>query len=146
MGESEYDVPSIAEAKPNAKKKTLRSSQCATERVQGLRQEYWKQVQQVDPENLVFWDEMGVLLGLTRTHGRSLEGSRVYDLRPFYRGAKVTVVGAISLNQVVALMTLNGSMDSNANESVCATVSSASTLVWGSRGDGQPSCSQRYQD
>ena len=109
-------MPSIAEAKPNAKKKTLRSSQCATERVQGLRQEYWKQVQQVDPENLVFLDEMGVLLGLTRTHGRSLEGSRVYDLRPFYRGAKVTVVGAISLNQVVALMTLNGSMDSNAFE------------------------------
>jgi hypothetical protein len=81
-----------------------------------LRQEYWKQVQQVDPENLVFLDEMGVLLGLTRTHGRSLEGSRVYDLRPFYRGAKVTVVGAISLKQVVALMTLNGSMDSNAFE------------------------------
>jgi transposase len=42
----------------------------------------------------------------------------------------ITVVGAISLKQVVALMTLNGSMDSNANESLCARVSSASTLVW----------------
>ncbi len=89
---------------------------------------------------------MGVLLGLTRTHARSSRGCRVYDLKPFYRGAKVTVVGAISLKQVVALMTLNGSMDSNANESLCARVSSASTLVWGSRGDGQPSCPQRYQD
>ena len=55
---------------------------------------------------------MGVLLGLTRTHARSLLGSRVYDLKPFYQGAKVTVVGAISLKQVVVLMTLNGSMDS----------------------------------
>lgn len=73
-------------------------------------------MQQVDPENLVFLDEMGVLLGLTRTYGRSLAGSRVDDLKPFYRGAKVTVVGAISLKQVVALMTLNGSMDSNAFE------------------------------
>lgn len=116
MGQSEYDVPSVAQAKPNAKKKTLRSSQCATERVQSLRQEYWKQVRQVNPENLVFLDEMGVLLGLTRTYGRSLAGSRVYDLKPFYRGAKVTVVGAISLKQVVALMTLNESMDSNAFE------------------------------
>lgn len=66
----------------------------------------------INPENLVFVDEMGVLLGLTRTHGRSPVGLRVYDLKPFYRGAKVTVVGAISLTKVVALMTLNGSMDS----------------------------------
>lgn len=59
---------------------------------------------------------MGVLLGLTRLHARSNSGSRVYDLKPFYRGAKVTVVGAISLTKVVALMTLDGSMDSAAFE------------------------------
>jgi len=35
--------------------------------VQKLRVEYWQQVKQVDPENLIFIDEMGVLLGLTRT-------------------------------------------------------------------------------
>lgn len=57
---------------------------------------------------------MGVILGLTRTHARSTSGSRVYDFKPFYRGAKVTVVGAISLNKVVGLMTLNGSMDGKA--------------------------------
>ncbi len=59
---------------------------------------------------------MGVLLGLTRTHARSPQGTRVYDLKPFYRGAKVTVIGAISLKQVLAVMTLNGSMDGNAFE------------------------------
>ncbi|MEG4590028.1 transposase [Microcoleus sp. MOSTC5] len=68
----------------------------------------------IDPDNLVFLDEMGVLLGLTRTHARSKCGSRAYDLKPFYRGAKVTVIGAISLKKVVGLMTLNGSMDSQA--------------------------------
>ncbi len=57
---------------------------------------------------------MGVLVGLTRTHARSTCGSRVYDLKPFYRGALVTVVGAISLTKVVGLMTLNGSMDGKA--------------------------------
>jgi transposase len=71
-------------------------------------------VKNIDPNNLVFLDEMGVLLGLTRTHARSRRGSRVYDLKPFYRGAKVTVIGAISLKKVVGLMTLNGSMDSQA--------------------------------
>jgi putative transposase len=79
-----------------------------------LRSEYWQQVKQVDPENLVFVDEMGVLLGLTRTQARSPYGSRVYDFKPFYRGAKVTVIGAISLKEVLAVMTLNGSMNGNA--------------------------------
>lgn len=70
----------------------------------------------IDPENLVFIDEMGVLLGLTRTHARSPYGQRVYDLKPFYRGAKVTVIGAISLKKVLAVITMNGSMDGNAFE------------------------------
>ncbi|WP_211176559.1 IS630 family transposase, partial [Brasilonema sp. UFV-L1] len=107
-------MPYITKRKTNIKKKTLRSSQGKTQRIQKLRSEYWQQVKQVDPENLVFIDEMGVLLGLTRTHARSPHGSRVYDFKPFYRGAKVTVIGAISLKQVLAVMTLNGSMDGNA--------------------------------
>lgn len=82
--------------------------------MQQLRCKYWDQVLGIEPENLVFLDETGVELGLTRTHARSAQGSRVYSLKPFYRGAKVTVIGAISLNKVVALMTLNGSMDGSA--------------------------------
>jgi putative transposase len=63
---------------------------------------------------------MGVLLGLTRTYARGESrtfgerGARVYDFKPFYRGAKVTVIGAISIKRVLAVMTLNDSMNSNA--------------------------------
>jgi transposase len=71
-------------------------------------------VKNIDHNNLVVLDEMGVLLGLTRTHARSRCGSRVYDLKPFYRGAKTTVVGAISFKKVVGIMTLDGSMDRKA--------------------------------
>lgn len=81
-----------------------------------MRCEYWELVKEIEPENLVFLDEMGVLLGLTRTHARSQRGTRVYDLKPFYRGAKITVIGSVSLKEVLAVMTLNGSMDSNAFE------------------------------
>ena len=87
------------QTKINSKKKTIRSSQAATERVQLLRCEYWEKVKDIDPNNLVFLDEMGVLLSLTRTHARSISGSRVYDLKPFYRGTKITVVGAISKHE-----------------------------------------------
>jgi DDE superfamily endonuclease len=63
---------------------------------------------------MVFLDETGVLLGLMRHHARSEKGSRVYDLKPFDRGKKVTVIGAISMNKVLAVMTMDNSMDSNA--------------------------------
>jgi hypothetical protein len=109
MGQSEYHVSGFAKSSTHLKKKTLRSTQAATDRVQKLRVEYWEEVKDIAPENLIFLDEMGVLLGLTRTHGRSPQGDRVYDLKPFYRGAKVTVIGAISLNRVLAVMTLNDS-------------------------------------
>lgn len=65
----------------------------------------------IDPENLVFLDEMGVLLGLLRSHARSECGSRVYDFKSDYRGAKVSVIGGISIQKVLAVMTLDGSMD-----------------------------------
>lgn len=76
--------------------------------------EYWLEVKEIDPKNLVFIDEMGVLLGLTRTQARSPRGSRVYDFKPFYRGSKVTVIGALSCQEVLAVMTLNGSMNGEA--------------------------------
>ena len=94
----------------------MRSSQAGTERVMKFRLEYWEKVKHIDPKNLVFLDETGVLLGLTRTHARSQRGRRAYAVKPFYRGQKVTVIGAISLTQVVALMTIDNSMDSQVFE------------------------------
>ena len=111
MGQYEYDVPCLAKTTTNAKKNTLRLRQANTERVQQLRLEYWQQVKQINPENLVFLDYIDVLLGLTRTHARSRSGTRAYDFQPFYRGEKVTVIGALSLKQVLAVMTLDGSMN-----------------------------------
>jgi transposase len=63
---------------------------------------------------MVFLDETGLLLGLMRQHARSKKGSRVYDLKPFYRGQKVTVIGAVTMDRVLAVMTLDDSMNSNA--------------------------------
>lgn len=114
MVQYQYNVPRLTKTAVDAKKKTLRSTQAATERVQKLRGEYWQQVKDIEPYNLVFLDETGVMLGLTRTYARSPRGSRVYDLKPFYRGSRVTVIGAISLTGVVALMTLDGAMDGDA--------------------------------
>ncbi len=92
MGQPKYNVPNPPATKLTAKKKTIRSSQALSERVQLLRQDYWSQVKDIDLKDLVFLDEMGVLLGLMRTHARAAPGTRAYDFNPFYRGTKVSVI------------------------------------------------------
>lgn len=114
MGEPKHDVSNLGEIELAAQKKTLRSSQATSDRVQLLRAAYWEQVKDVDLKDLVFIDEMGVLLGLMRTHARAAPGERAYDFKPFYRGAKVSVIGAITVSKVLAVMTLNDSMDAAA--------------------------------
>ena len=57
---------------------------------------------------------MGVQLGLMRTRARAAPGERAYDYKPFYRGSKVSVIGAITISKVLAVMTLNDSMDAAA--------------------------------
>ncbi len=76
--------------------------------------EYWGKIKDIKPENLVFLDKTGIILGLIRTHARSQPGTRISSLKPFYRGAKVTAIGAISINKVLALMTMNDAMDGRA--------------------------------
>ncbi|MFN5992265.1 MAG: transposase, partial [Dolichospermum sp.] len=87
-------------------KKTVRSSQAGKEITQNKRLNYWTSIRDVLEDDLVFLDEMGILLGLRRGRGRSKKGDRVYDVKPFYRGSRVTVVGAISNKSILALKTL----------------------------------------
>ncbi len=91
-------------------KKTFRSAQAAEVDKQTQRVAYWRTISTVLPENLVFLDEMGVLQGISRPRGRDRQGQRVYDLKPFYRGRRVTVVGAISQTSILAMQPLGQSM------------------------------------
>jgi len=61
-------------------KKTWYSRQAATKRVQKLTVEYWENIKHIEPDNLVFLDEPGILLGLARTHARSQPGTKVTEL------------------------------------------------------------------
>ncbi|HBQ97278.1 MAG TPA: IS630 family transposase, partial [Cyanobacteria bacterium UBA11691] len=76
--------------------------------------EYWEKIKEVEAENLVFIDESGILLGGSRAYGRSPKGTRVRELKPYYRAEKITLVGAITQQKILALMTLNGSLDGEA--------------------------------
>jgi hypothetical protein len=54
-----------------------------------------------------FWMKPGFYDRLNRTHACSQLGTRVTKLKLFYRATKVTAIGEISINKVLALMTIN---------------------------------------
>lgn len=60
-------------------------------------------------KDLIFIDESGVNLTLTRLFARSPQGQRAYGTRPQKRGKNVSMIGAISLSSVVAQINLIGS-------------------------------------
>jgi len=103
MGKSNCNVPHTKLGLN--RKKTLRVA--ATPRVQNLRAEYWEK-SNIEPENLI------------SRRGRSFTGldknpcTWEQEYTSILSRCKVTVIGAISMKKVVALMTMNNSMDSQA--------------------------------
>jgi transposase len=92
----------------NRKKKTIHANEAETERVQNLRREYWKTIGEVKLSDLVFIDETGVNLAMTRRYARAKKGKRAYGKCPYNRGRNVTLIGAISLKAILASFTFEG--------------------------------------
>lgn len=62
-------------------------------------------------ENLIFIDESGVNLSLTRMFARAPKGKRARGLRPMKRGQNVSLIGAIGLKGVLTQISLMGATD-----------------------------------
>ncbi len=62
----------------------------------------------IDPERLVFLDESGAHIAMTRDYARAPRGQRVVGKVPRNRGTVLTMLGAIALDGVRALMTREG--------------------------------------
>jgi len=62
----------------------------------------------LDSHRLVFLDETGCHIGMTRTYARAPVGQRVVGHVPRNRGTVTTVLGAIALDGVRAMMTIEG--------------------------------------
>jgi len=92
------------------KQKTLRADERHTPRVQALRQAFGQKMAALDPERLVFVDESGATTAMTRTHGRSPRGQRVYGTAPG-GWQSLTLVSGMRLSGVVAPWTFAGATD-----------------------------------
>lgn len=88
---------------------------------------------------LKFVDESGVNLALTRLFGRAPKGQRVVAAVPQNYGENVTMLGALSLSGVEALMTVNGATDGDiflvfVREVLAPTLSEGDVVIWDNLG------------
>ena len=65
----------------------------------------------VDRRKLIFTDETGFHLALTRAFGRAPRGERVVGQVPFKRGANHSLISSLGLRGMVASLLLQGSVD-----------------------------------
>jgi len=96
---------------PATKKKSLHASERETPRVQHARTAYRQRVATLDLRRLKFVDESGVNLAMTRLYGRAPTGERVIGTVPQNYGQNVTLLGALGVQGVQAVMTVEGATD-----------------------------------
>jgi transposase len=100
----------LKKEKLTLKKKTYRAEKVATESGQKQRLDYRERVRDLPEEKMIFIDETAFWVGMSRSVARSKKGKKAFCLRPFYKGRKMTLIGAISIEGVVAKKTIEGSM------------------------------------
>jgi transposase len=66
--------------------------------------DYMDSVSEINPEKLIFIDESGANLGMTSNYARAEGGQRIKMPKPFDTGEKFSVIGAVSLTGIVAMM------------------------------------------
>jgi transposase len=94
------------------KKKTLRAS----EQKEEDRAVWQEQAQTLDAEKLVFVDECGSNIALTRLYARSLKGRRAYGAVPRNKRANITLLAALSRQGMGEALILEGSADTTVFE------------------------------
>jgi hypothetical protein len=85
-----------------------------SQRVQDLQFAYRLWRLSIDPGNLVFIDETGMHLGMTRLYGRSPIGERLYDSDPPKdRGKNISLIGGLSLDGLIATLSVVGRVNTH---------------------------------
>ena len=79
--------------------------------MQDLRYQFRCWLETIDIRNLVFIDETGINLAMTRLYGRARGGARVSAQCPGNKGENITLIGAMSDEGLIAAMTLPGSLN-----------------------------------
>jgi len=110
------DVPCPATARHHSKKKSLIATEQLTPEIQALRARFIQSAAHLDAQRLVFVDEAGSNIGMTRDWARSPVGERAPGTAPRNRGTVTTILGALASDGVRAVMTIEGGTDAHVFE------------------------------
>jgi transposase len=121
-------------ARITRKQKTLRDDPQDDPAVQAERQAFKQRLSTVEPEHLIFVDEMGANTAMGRSHGRSLAGTRVYDTTPG-SWQNVTLIAALRPSEVGATLAFEGATDQQAfrtyvKEVLVPEIQEGDVVVW----------------
>jgi transposase len=105
-GEGEYfhNEPCYRSFEVDTKKKTL----AASERKEEERREWEEKAKHLDARKLVFLDESGSNIALTRLYGRAPKGKRARGSIPRNRGKNVTVISCLNFDGLGESLILDG--------------------------------------
>jgi transposase len=96
------------------KKRTLRAAEQDRADVAAARAAWWTEaagIGGIAPERLVFVDECGVLTSMARLYGRSRRGTRALGTVPCGHWTRLTVVGALGMEGIVAAMSVKAALN-----------------------------------
>jgi transposase len=99
-------VPGAQGARLGPQEKTLRAAEQDRADVVEQRASWHAGLAGIAPERLVFIDETGVDTRMTRAHGRAARGQRVPGKVPWGQWRRLTVIGALALDGVVASLSI----------------------------------------
>jgi hypothetical protein len=105
-GQPTDTVPRAAAARVVAQKKTLRASEQAQADIQAERAVFCERVRQLDAKDLVFLDESGITAAMSRFYARTPHGERARGSAPCGHWRRLTVLGALSGEGMVAAMSI----------------------------------------
>jgi transposase len=97
-------VPGTPGAGLDAEEKTLRAAEQEREDVAEQRVGWRAELARVEPSRLIFIDETGIDTRMTRRPARAARGRRAHGKVPCGQGRRLTVLGALGLEGVVASM------------------------------------------
>jgi len=95
-------VPGAEGARPGAEEKTVKAAERDREDVAEARAAWRAELAGVDPARLVFIDETGIDTRMTRPYARAARGQRAVGKVPRGRWERLTVIGALALDGLVA--------------------------------------------
>lgn len=104
-------MPRAAKAETDVQKKVVKAAEQDRPDVAERRTQWVVAQAGLAPEKLVFLDECGVKTNLARTHGRSLEGTRLVAKIPYGHWKSTTFVAGVGLRGWVAPLVIDGALN-----------------------------------